>query len=101
MEVGAKDTVVEDWGLAPAEETVRAGLATAAEEEEEYRVVGWLDGVRGEPSLPGSGVELISHFGGMIDCLGGSGSRRVSRSASRSGTKWLSDSKNTGELDIT
>lgn len=95
VEDGAKDTTAEDWGLAPAEETVRAGIATAEEEEEEeYVVAGWLDGVwdEGDPSLPGSGVELISHLGGIMDCLGGRDSRRVSRSKSGSGTKWLSDS---------
>lgn len=88
MEVGAKDDCCVD---APAEEMDRTGLDAAAEgaEGEEYWVVGWLDGVRG------SGVELISHFGGMTDCLGGRGSRRVSRRASGSGTKWLSDSVKT------
>lgn len=40
--------------------------------------------------LTGSGVEVMSHFGGMRDCLGGRGSRRVSRRAS--GSKWMSDS---------
>lgn len=48
--------------------------------------------MRGGTLLPGSGVELISHFGGMTDCLGGRGSHKVSRRASGSGTKWLSDS---------
>lgn len=82
---------------APAEEMDRTGLAAVeGAEGEEYWVVGWLDGVRGGPLLPGSGVELISHLGGMTDCLGGRGSRRVSRRASGSGAKWLSDSmKNT------
>lgn len=78
--------------LAPVEDTDRTGLDVTLEGEV-YCVVGWLDGVRGGPSLPGSGVELISHFGGMTDCLGGRGSRRVSRRTSESGTKWLSDSK--------
>lgn len=83
MEVGAAD---EDCCVdAPAEEMDRTGLDDAAEGAE-YWVAGWLDGVRGGPSLTGSGVELISHFGGMTDCLGGRGSRRVSRRASRSGT---------------
>lgn len=81
---------------APAEETDRTGLGAAAGAEGvEYWVVGWLDGVLGGPLLPDSGVELISHFGGMTDCFGGRGSRRVSRRASGSGTKWLSDSENT------
>lgn len=40
--------------------------------------------------LTGSGVDVMSHFGGMRDCLGGRGSRRVSRRAS--GSKWMSDS---------
>lgn len=82
---------------APAEDTDRTGFDVAAEgaEGEEYWVVEWLDGVRGRPLLPGSGVELMSHFGGMTECLGGRGSRRVSRRASGSGTKWLSDSVKT------
>lgn len=72
---------------APAEETDRTGLDAEGPEGEEYWVVGWLDGVRGAPLLPGSGVELMSHFGGMTpDCLGGRGSRRESRRASGSGT---------------
>lgn len=79
---------------APAEETERTGLGAAAggAEGEQYWFVWWLDGVRGGPLLPGSGVDVISHFGGMTDCLGGRGSRKVSRKASTSGTKWLSDS---------
>lgn len=77
--------------LVPAEDTDRTGLGFPAEGEE-YWIEGWLDGVRGEPSLPDSEVELISHLGGITDCLGGRGSRRVSCSVSRSGTKWLSDS---------
>lgn len=87
MEVGARDDCCVD---APADETDRTGLDAAVEGAEgEYWVAGWLDGVRG------SGVELISHFGGMTDCLGGRGSRRVSLRASGSGTKWLSDSVET------
>lgn len=83
--------------VALAEEMDQTGLEAAAEgaEGEEYWVEGWLDGVRGAPSLPGSGVEVISHFGGMTECLGGRGSRRVSLRASGSGTKWLSDSMKT------
>lgn len=82
---------------APTEVTHRTGLDAAAEgaEGEEYWVAGWLDGVRGGPSLSGSGAELISHFGGMTGCLGGRGSRRVFLRASGSGTKWLSDSMKT------
>lgn len=93
-EVGATD---DCWVVAPAEDTDRTGLDAIAEgaEGEEYWVAGWLDGVRGGPLQPGSGVELISHFGGITDCLGGRGSRRVSRRASGSGTKWLSDSVKT------
>lgn len=81
----------------PAEETGRTALDAAVEEAEGdgYCAAGWLDGARGGPSPPGSGVEVISHFGGITVCLGGIGSRRVSRRASGSGTKWLSDSKNT------
>lgn len=88
MEVGVKD---EDcWVDVPAEETDRTGLEVA--DGEEYWVVWWLEGVRGGPLLPGSAGEVISHFGGMMDCLGGRGSRRVSRRDSGSGMKWLSDS---------
>lgn len=91
MEVGAKD---EDcWVDVPAEETDRTGLEEA--EGEEYWVAWWLEGVRGGPLLPGSAGEVISHFGGMTDCLGGRGSRRVSRRDSGSGMKWLSDSVKT------
>lgn len=69
--------------------------AAEGAEGEEYWVVGWLDGVRGEALPPGSGVEPMSHFGGITECFGGRGSRRVSRRASGSGAKWLSDSENT------
>lgn len=62
--------------------------------------MGWLDGVRAGPSLPGSGVEVISHFGGMTVCLGGRGSCNVSRSASGPGTKWLSDSMNAQQRKV-
>lgn len=94
MEVGTTDE--HCWVDAPAEETDRTGLdkVTDGTEGEEYCADVWLDGVRGRPSLLGSGVELISHLGGMTDCFGGRGSRRVSRKASGSGTKWLSDSVN-------
>lgn len=76
---------------APTEDTDRTALDAAAEGEE-YWDAGWLEGVRGWV-LTGSGVEVISHFGGMRDCLGGRGSRRVSRRAS--GSKWMSDSVKT------
>lgn len=86
--------VPEDCMLAPADDTALRGLPLpAAEEEEEEKAAGGLwTGVRGDPSAPGSGVEVISHFGGITDCFGGRGSRKVSRMASGSGTKWLSDS---------
>lgn len=79
---------------APAEDTDRTGFPAPAEEAEgeEYWLLGWLDGVRGEDLLLASGAEVMSHFGGIMDCLGGRGSRRVSLRASGSGTKWLSDS---------
>lgn len=77
--------------LVPADETDRTGLDVTAEVEE-YWAVGWLEGVRGGPS-PSVG-ELIIHFGGTADCLGGRGSHRLSCRASGSGTKWLSDSMN-------
>lgn len=78
----------------PAEETDRTGLDVAAEAEEYWAAAGWLEGVRGGPLLPGSALELISHFGGWTVCLGGRGSRKLSCRASGSGTKWLSDSMN-------
>lgn len=93
-EVGVRAEGEGWWVLVPAEDTDRTGLEVPAEGEE-YWMVGWLDGVRGGPSMPGSAGELISHLGGITDCLGGRGSRRVSCSASWSGTKWLSDSANT------
>lgn len=87
---------------APAAEMERTGFGATAEgaEGEQYWFVWWLDGVRGGPLLPGSGVDVISHFGGMTVCLGGRGSRRVSRKASGSGTKWLSDSMETQQHGI-
>lgn len=82
--------------LAPAEETFRSGfpaVLTAEEEEEleeaeeeEKPAAGLWTGVRGKLSTPGSGVEVISHFGGMTDCLGGRGSRSVSLRTSELGT---------------
>ena len=57
------------------------------EEAEEKEAGGLWTGVRGGPSAPGSGVEVISHFGGITDCFGGRGSRKVSRMVSESGTK--------------
>lgn len=74
---------------APTEDTDRTALDAAAEAAEGEEYAGWLEGVRGWV-LTGSGVEVMSHFGGMRDCLGGRGSRRVSRRAS--GSKWRSDS---------
>ncbi|TNN76270.1 hypothetical protein EYF80_013558 [Liparis tanakae] len=59
----------------------RTGFGATAEGEQ-YWLAWWLDGGRGGPLLPGSGVDVISHFGGMTVCLGGRGSRRVSRKAS-------------------
>lgn len=38
-EVVARDATAEDWGLAPAEDTVRAGLATAEADGEEAEYV--------------------------------------------------------------
>lgn len=78
----------------PVDETHRTGLDATVKvaEGDEYWVVGWLDGVRGGPSLSMSGAGLTSHFGGMTGCLGGRGSRSVFRSVSGSGTKWLSGS---------
>lgn len=83
--------------LAPAEETFRRGfpaVLTAEEEEEELEeaeeeekpATGLWTGVRGKLSTPGSGAEVISHLGGMTDCLGGRGSRSVSLRSSELGT---------------
>lgn len=68
----------------PAEDTPRTGLDAedGAAVGEGYWAAGWL---RGEPSLSGS-AGPISHFGGMIVCLGGRGSRRVLCRASWSGS---------------
>lgn len=55
----------------PADDTDRTGLEAGAAFVEEN----WagLDGASCRPSLPGSGAELSSHFGGDItECLGGS-----------------------------
>lgn len=76
---------------APAEDTERTGFPAAADGEE-YWLLGWLDGVRGDDLAPESGPDVISHLGGMTVCLGGRGSRRVSLRESGSGIKWLSDS---------
>lgn len=78
---------------APAEEMDLRGLpkeVTAEEEEEEEKATwGLWTGVRGGPSEPGSGLEevvdVVSHLGGITDCLGGNGSRSVSRTTSESG----------------
>lgn len=83
--------------LAPAEDTFRSGfpaVLTAEEEEEELEeaeeeekaAAGLWTGVRGKLSAPDSGVEVINHFGGMTDCLGGKGSRSVSLKISELGT---------------
>lgn len=76
---------------APAEDTERTGFPAAADGEE-YWLPGWLEGVRGDDLAPESEADVISHLGGMMVCLGGRGSRRVSLRESGSGTKWLSDS---------
>lgn len=91
-EEGVKDAPLEACVLAPADETVRRvfpaklvaedGGELEEMEEEEKEVAGLWMGVRGEPSMPGSGLELINHLGGIIDCLGGRGSRKVSLRAS-------------------
>lgn len=83
--------------VVPTAEVFLVGLGAVLRDAETdgYWAELWFDGGRSGPSLPGSGVELINHFGGMTDCLGGRGSRRVSFSASGSGTKWLSDSMKT------
>lgn len=96
---GAEEVVrgalLEACVLAPAEDTFRSGfpaVLTAEEEEvleeaeeEEKAAAGLWTGVRGKPSAPGSGVEVISHLGGMTDCLGGRGSRSVSLKTSELG----------------
>lgn len=68
--------------FAPAEDTLRRGFPAEEEEEEleeqKEGAAGLWTGVRGKLSDPGSGVEVISHLGGMMDCFGGRGSRRVS-----------------------
>lgn len=77
---------------APAEDTDRTALEAAAEVVggvEVYWHAGWLEGVRGWV-FTGSAVEVMSHFGGMRDCLSGRGSCRVFRRAS--GSKCMSDS---------
>lgn len=96
---GAEEVVrgelLEACVLAPAEDTFRSGLPavlTAEEEEleeaeeEEKAVAGLWTGVRGKLSTLDSGVEVISHLGGMMDCLGGKGSRSVSLKTSELGT---------------
>lgn len=98
IEDGAEEAVrgvlLEACVLAPAEDTFRSGfpaVLTAEEEEEELEEeeekadAGLLAGVRGKLSAPGSAVEVISHFGGMTDCLGGRGSRSVSLKPSEFG----------------
>lgn len=98
IEDGAEEVVrgTAPCVLAPVEETVRSvfpAVLTAEEEEEleeaeeeEKAAAGLWTGVRGRLSPPGSGVEVISHFGGMVDCLGGRGSRSVSLRTSELGT---------------
>lgn len=99
IEDGAEEVVrgalLEACVLAPAEDTFRSGfpaVLTAEEEEleeaeeEEKAAAGLWTGVRGKVSAPGSGVEVISHLGGMRDCLGGRGSRSVSLRTSELGT---------------
>ena len=80
------------WALGPRGEGL-AGADEGENDEEEYGDTGWAEGPRGEPSWTDSGAEVISHLGGIMECLGGSGSRRVSCSISSSGTKWLADSR--------
>lgn len=90
---------VEDWVeedargmLATADEAVRRVFAAALETEddgeleEENEVAELWTGVWCKASVPGSVVVLIRHLGATTDCLGGTGSRRVSLSASGSGT---------------
>lgn len=91
MQVGARG---DCWADAPTEDTDRTALDAAAEvaEGEAYWDTGWLEGVRGWV-LTGSVVEVMSHFGGIRDCLSGRGSCRASRRAS--GSKWMSDSVKT------
>lgn len=98
IEDGAEEVVrgTAPCVLTPAEETVRRVFPTVltAEEEEELEeaeeeekaAAGLWTGVRGKLSEPASGVDVISHFGGIMDCLGGSGSRSVSLRTSELGT---------------
>lgn len=98
IEDGAEEVVrgalLEACVLAPAEDTFRSGFPAVLtaeeedelEEEEEKADAGLWTGVRGKLSAPDSGVEVISHFGGMTDCLGGRGSRSVSLKTSELGT---------------
>lgn len=92
---------VEDWvkedargTLATADGAIRMVFAVAPgteddgeleEPEVENEVAGLWTGVCGMTSVPHSAVELISHLGVIMVCLGGRGSRRVSLSVSRSG----------------
>ncbi len=93
IEDGAEEVVrgalLDACVLAPAEDTFRIGfpamLTAEAAEEEEKAAAGLWTGVRGKLSAPGSGVEVISHFGGMTDCLGGRGSHNVSLRTSELG----------------
>lgn len=80
---------------APAEDTDRTALEAAAEVAggEVYWDARWLEGVRGWV-FTGSAVEVMSHFGGIRDCLSGRGSCRVFRRAS--GSKCMSDSVKNG-----
>lgn len=81
---------------ATADEAVRKVFAAVLEteddgelegtEEEENEVKGLWTGVWCKASVPGSMLELITHLGAMMGCLGGSDSRSVSLSASGSGT---------------
>lgn len=58
----------------PADDTDRTGLEAGGAFGEEYWTGLGLDGTSCcRPSLPGSGAELSSHFGGDItECFGGS-----------------------------
>lgn len=82
---------------APAEDTDRTALEAAAAEVAEggevYWDAGWPEGVRGWV-FTGSAVEVMSHLGGMRDCLSGRGSCRAFRRAS--GSKCMSDSVKNG-----